>query len=169
MDSLARTREKAILVSMGVEIECELESDDSEELHCDRAYSPPSKALDFEMLRSEFGLRLNYVGTAGFPSQNPHLQSGSALQATIRSQWPHPTAARVRRLVRRWLVKLGALPRIPTRSLGVKLQATVRSQCPFLSHTVSRKIRNVVDKFPDIGKSIEAFVEASNVGADAWR
>lgn len=39
----------------------------------------------------------------------------------------------------------------------------------FLSRTVSRKIRNVVDKFPGIGKSIEAFVEASNIGADAWR
>ena len=39
----------------------------------------------------------------------------------------------------------------------------------FLSRTVSKKVKNIVDKFPDIGKSIEAFVEASNFGADAWR
>ena len=39
----------------------------------------------------------------------------------------------------------------------------------FLSRKVSKKMKTVVDKFPDIGKTIEQFVESSNVGADAWR
>ena len=33
----------------------------------------------------------------------------------------------------------------------------------------SRSIQSVESKFPDIGKSIEAFVSDRNVGADAWR
>ena len=39
----------------------------------------------------------------------------------------------------------------------------------FLTRTVTKKVKNIVQKFPDIGNTIEAFVEASNVGADAWR
>ena len=69
MDALARTREKAILLSMGVEIE---ESDDSEEeeLNCNPVCDPLSTALDYEMLSSEFGLRLDRVGAAESPPQN---------------------------------------------------------------------------------------------------
>ena len=39
----------------------------------------------------------------------------------------------------------------------------------FLTCTVTKKVKNIVQKFPDIDNTIEAFVEASNVGADAWR
>ncbi len=39
----------------------------------------------------------------------------------------------------------------------------------FLSRKVSRKVRGILDQFPNIGKEIEAFVEESNVGAEAWR
>ena len=38
----------------------------------------------------------------------------------------------------------------------------------FLSKKVSKKVKNV-NKFPDIGKSIENFVQDCNVGADVWR
>lgn len=39
----------------------------------------------------------------------------------------------------------------------------------FLSKKVSKKVKTVIDKFPDIGKTIETFVQDCNVGADAWR
>ena len=39
----------------------------------------------------------------------------------------------------------------------------------FLSKKVSKKVKNVVDKFPDIGKTIENFVQDCNVMEDAWR
>ncbi len=39
----------------------------------------------------------------------------------------------------------------------------------FLSRKVSRKVKGILDQFPNIGKEIEAFVEESNVGAEAWR
>ena len=39
----------------------------------------------------------------------------------------------------------------------------------FLSRTISKQTKTVVDKFPDIGKSIESFVSESSIGADAWR
>lgn len=39
----------------------------------------------------------------------------------------------------------------------------------FLSRKISKKMASVVDRFPDIGKSIESFVSESNIGADAWR
>ena len=39
----------------------------------------------------------------------------------------------------------------------------------FLSRKVARKIKTIVDLFPDIGKTIDSFVQDGNVGADAWR
>ena len=33
----------------------------------------------------------------------------------------------------------------------------------------SKHMKSVVDRFPDIGQSIESFVSESNIGADAWR
>jgi len=39
----------------------------------------------------------------------------------------------------------------------------------FLSRTISKQTKTVVDKFPDIGKSIESFVSECSIGADAWR
>lgn len=39
----------------------------------------------------------------------------------------------------------------------------------FLSHKRSKQITSVVEKFPDIGETIESFVSDANVGADAWR
>ena len=38
-----------------------------------------------------------------------------------------------------------------------------------LAQKVTSKVKTVVDKFPDIGKTIETFVQDCNVGADAWR
>ena len=80
VDSLARTREKAILLSMGVELESELESDDAEgeELNIDPVYDPLNNVLDYEILSSEFGLRMDRVGTAESPPLNPHPQTGIA-------------------------------------------------------------------------------------------
>ena len=39
----------------------------------------------------------------------------------------------------------------------------------FLSHRVSKRANRILDKYPDIGKTIEQFVQEHNVGADAWR
>ena len=39
----------------------------------------------------------------------------------------------------------------------------------FLSKKVTKKVKTIVDRFPDIGKSIESFVQDCSVGADAWR
>lgn len=39
----------------------------------------------------------------------------------------------------------------------------------FLSRKVSKRINTIVDRFPDIGDTIETFVSNSNIGADAWR
>ena len=33
----------------------------------------------------------------------------------------------------------------------------------------SSHLNNILNKYPDIGKKIEHFVESNNVGADAWR
>ncbi len=33
----------------------------------------------------------------------------------------------------------------------------------------TRKVETIVEKYPDIGKTIEEFVQDCNVGADAWR
>ena len=89
VDALARTREKAILLSMGVEIE---ESDDSEEeeLNCNPVCDPLSTALDYEMLSSEFGLRLDRVGAAESPPQNPYPLSESGIAGSLLFTVPTP-------------------------------------------------------------------------------
>ena len=39
----------------------------------------------------------------------------------------------------------------------------------FLSHKVPRRVSRILQECPDIGKTIENFVEEHSVGADAWR
>lgn len=39
----------------------------------------------------------------------------------------------------------------------------------FLARKVTRHVKTVVDRFPDIGHTIENYVKECNVGADAWR
>ena len=39
----------------------------------------------------------------------------------------------------------------------------------FLHRSYSKRVNCIVDKYPDIGDSIEQFVQSCNVGADAWR
>ena len=39
----------------------------------------------------------------------------------------------------------------------------------FLHRSYSKRANCIVDKYPDIGDSIEQFVQSCNVGADAWR
>ena len=39
----------------------------------------------------------------------------------------------------------------------------------FLSHKVSKRASRIFQIFPDIGETIEHFVEEHKVGADAWR
>ena len=48
-------------------------------------------------------------------------------------------------------------------------KAKTIAESRFLSRKVSHKVKTDVDRFPDIGQSIEAFVSECNVSADAWR
>ena len=50
-----------------------------------------------------------------------------------------------------------------------RMKTKVIEQRKFLSHKTSRHVKSIVDKFPDIGETIELFVSESNVGADAWK
>ena len=50
-----------------------------------------------------------------------------------------------------------------------RLKATRLAERRFLSRKPSKHIRKVLSECPDIGKTIENFVSAANVGADQWR
>lgn len=50
-----------------------------------------------------------------------------------------------------------------------RVKAKKLAERNFLSRRTSKRVKTVVDRFPDIGESIESFVSDSNVGADAWR
>lgn len=50
-----------------------------------------------------------------------------------------------------------------------RIKAKYIAEKKFLSRQMSKQVKSVVDRFPDIGQSIEAFVSDSNIGADAWR
>ena len=39
----------------------------------------------------------------------------------------------------------------------------------YLQHKYSRKVQTITEKYPDIGTTIEQYVQDCNVGADAWR
>ena len=39
----------------------------------------------------------------------------------------------------------------------------------YLQRTCSRRVKTITEKYPDIGTTIEQFVQECNVGADAWR
>ena len=39
----------------------------------------------------------------------------------------------------------------------------------FLGRKITRRMKTIIDKFPDIGQTIENYVKECNVGADAWR
>ena len=49
------------------------------------------------------------------------------------------------------------------------MKAKVIERRKFLSRKTSRRVKSIVDKFPDIGETIALFVSESNIGADAWR
>lgn len=68
---------------------------------------------------------------------------------------------RTKKIVER---KQRALKRKPRRQ-----KAKAIASQNFLSRKISKRIGRILDKFPDIGKTIESFVTDSNVGADAWR
>ena len=55
--------------------------------------------------------------------------------------------------------------RLKCRRDRMKLVAQRR----FLHRRISTKISGIVDKYPDIGKEIETYVQARSIGADAWR
>jgi len=65
---------------------------------------------------------------------------------------------------KRLIAKKGATIRWKMERVRVKADAKVR----FLSRKVSHRISRVLKDCPDIGKSIEAFVQSRNIGADAW-
>lgn len=48
-------------------------------------------------------------------------------------------------------------------------KAKAIAQRRFLTRKRSKKVSNILTKFPDIGKEIERYVEERSVGADAWR
>ena len=50
-----------------------------------------------------------------------------------------------------------------------RLQAKHLATANFLSRRLSKPMKTLVDRFPDIGQSIESFVSDCNVGADSWR
>ena len=50
-----------------------------------------------------------------------------------------------------------------------RLKAKTLAAKNFLSRKVSRRVKTIINRFPDIGETVESFVADSNVGADAWR
>ena len=50
-----------------------------------------------------------------------------------------------------------------------RVKAKVIAEKNFLSRRYSKCVSKVIQECPDIGKTIEDFVIASNVGADQWR
>ena len=48
-----------------------------------------------------------------------------------------------------------------------KAKALDSGKC--FAHKVNKRMKTIVDKFPDIGQSIEEYVKECNVGADAWQ
>lgn len=52
---------------------------------------------------------------------------------------------------------------------AIKRSAKRIASKKFLNHTYSRKVQTITEKYPDIGTTIEQFVQECNVGVDAWR
>ncbi len=50
-----------------------------------------------------------------------------------------------------------------------RLRAKLVSQQRYLARKQSKRMSKIMNECPDIGKTIETFVEERNVGADAWR
>lgn len=50
-----------------------------------------------------------------------------------------------------------------------RLQAKRLAAENFLNRKVNKRVQTIVDRFPDIGESIEKYVSEANVGTDAWR
>ena len=50
-----------------------------------------------------------------------------------------------------------------------RLKAKAIAERNFLGYRRTKPRKTIVDQYPDIGKTIETFVEESNIGADSWR
>lgn len=50
-----------------------------------------------------------------------------------------------------------------------RLQAKRLAAENFLNRKVNKRVQTIVDRFPNIGESIEKYVSEANVGTDAWR
>ncbi len=60
--------------------------------------------------------------------------------------------------------------RVEAIKTSAKRQAAKRiANKKYLQRTYSHPAQNIITKFPDIGNTIEKFVQECNVGADAWR
>ena len=60
--------------------------------------------------------------------------------------------------------KLESIKRCTKRRIAKRIAAR-----KFLQRSYSKRTNCIVEKYPDIGESIENFVQSCNVGADAWR
>ncbi len=60
--------------------------------------------------------------------------------------------------------KIAALQRSAKRTYAKKIASKKYLQCKY-----TRSTQTIAEKYPDIGKTIEEFVQDCNVGADAWR
>ena len=65
--------------------------------------------------------------------------------------------------------ELIARKRIAIRRRSKRRQEKAIAEQRFLSRKVSKRGSRIVSKFPDIGETIESFVQEHKVGADAWR
>ena len=50
-----------------------------------------------------------------------------------------------------------------------RLKASKLATSNFLSRRISKRVKTLVDRFPDIDETIESYVSEANIGADAWR
>ena len=55
------------------------------------------------------------------------------------------------------------------RHRAKRLEMKAVAEKRFLSRKVSKRTNNIVSTYPDIGKTIESYVQDHSVGADAWR
>ena len=59
--------------------------------------------------------------------------------------------------------------RTAIRHQAQRLKAKHIQEQHFLHHRRSKKVKDIIKEYPDIGHKIEEYVESCNVGADAWR
>ena len=142
---------------------------------CPLSHSALLELLNCELSKEEYDqLQISYEAFCLDQELNAEIKSREANTikrkiVTVSESDDANEVCRIRTPLDDSMKKLVQKKRNFIKRRASRLKAKRIAEQNFLQRKVSRKIKGIVNEFPNIGSTIEEFIKQNNVGADQWR